>query len=41
MRVTEALASLSDAAALILDYRRQTGLRGVPADAEREIVIVE
>ncbi len=31
----EALASLRDAIALILDDRREDGLRGVPAGAER------
>ncbi len=37
----EALQSLQDAIALILEDRREDGLRGVPADAEREIVVVE
>lgn len=37
----EALASLRDAIALILEDRREDGLRGVPADAEREVVVVE
>jgi predicted RNase H-like HicB family nuclease len=37
----EALASLRDAIALILEDRREEGLRGVPDDAEREVVIVE
>jgi predicted RNase H-like HicB family nuclease len=36
----EARASLADAIALILEDRREEGLRGVPADAERETVIV-
>jgi predicted RNase H-like HicB family nuclease len=36
----EALASLSDAIALILEDRREDGLRGVPADAERTTVRV-
>jgi predicted RNase H-like HicB family nuclease len=36
----EALASLRDAIALILQDRREDGLRGVPADAERETVVV-
>lgn len=36
----EALASLSDAIALILEDRREDGLRGVPADAERTTVSV-
>lgn len=37
----EALTSLRDAIALILEDRREDGLRGVPADAEREVVVVE
>ncbi len=37
----EAVTSLRDAIALILEDRREDGLRGVPADAEREIVVVE
>jgi predicted RNase H-like HicB family nuclease len=37
----EALASLKDAIALILEDRREDGLRGVPNDAEHEIVVVE
>ncbi len=36
----EALASLRDAIALILEDRREEGLRGVPADAIRETVTV-
>jgi len=36
-----AVASLRDAIALILEDRREEGLRGVPADAEREVVVVE
>jgi siroheme synthase (precorrin-2 oxidase/ferrochelatase) len=36
----EARTSLADAIALILEDRREDGLRGVPADAERETVIV-
>ncbi len=36
----EALESLRDAIALILQDRREDGLRGVPADAERETVVV-
>jgi predicted RNase H-like HicB family nuclease len=36
----EALASLADAIALILEDRREDGLRGVPADAERTTVRV-
>ena len=37
----EARRSLLDAIALILADRRDDGLRGVPADAERETVVVE
>jgi predicted RNase H-like HicB family nuclease len=37
----EARASLAEAIALILEDRREDSLRGVPADAERETVIVE
>jgi predicted RNase H-like HicB family nuclease len=37
----EARASLADAIALILEDRRDEGLRGVPADAEREVIIVD
>ena len=37
----EALASLRDAIALILEVRREDGLRGVPADADRTVVTVE
>ena len=36
----EARESLARAIALILEDRREDGLRGVPADAERETVIV-
>ena len=36
----EARESLAEAIALILEDRREEGLRGVPADAIREIVIV-
>ena len=36
----EALASLRDAIDLILTDRREDGLRGIPADAERETVVV-
>jgi predicted RNase H-like HicB family nuclease len=36
----EARASLVEAIALILEDRREDGLRGVPADAERETVTV-
>ena len=37
----EARASLVEAIALILEDRREDGLRGVPSDALRETVIVE
>ena len=37
----EARRSLADAIALILEDRREDGLRGVPPDAERETVIVK
>lgn len=37
----EALQSLSDAIALILEDRRSDGLRGVPDDADRTVVTVE
>lgn len=37
----EARASLADAIALILEDRREDGLRGVPPDAERETITVE
>lgn len=36
----EALASLRGAIALILEDRREDGLRGVPAGAERAVVVV-
>jgi len=36
----EARASLTAAIALILEDRREDGLRGVPPDAERETVTV-
>lgn len=36
----EALESLADAIALILEDRREDGLRGVPQDAIRETVTV-
>jgi predicted RNase H-like HicB family nuclease len=36
----ECRASLADAIALILEDRREDGLRGVPADAVRETVTV-
>jgi predicted RNase H-like HicB family nuclease len=37
----EAKESLSEAIALILEDRRSDGLRAVPPDAVREIVVVE
>jgi predicted RNase H-like HicB family nuclease len=37
----ESLESLRDAVALILEDRREDGLRGVPKDAERTVVKVE
>ncbi len=37
----EARQSLAEAIALILDVRREEGLRGIPPDAERETVIVK
>jgi predicted RNase H-like HicB family nuclease len=37
----EALASLRDAIALILEDRREDGLRGVLDDADRTVVTVE
>lgn len=37
----EALASLREAIELILTDRREEGLRGVPPDAEREMVVVD
>lgn len=37
----EARGSLADAIALILEDRRDDGLRGVPADAERETITVD
>jgi predicted RNase H-like HicB family nuclease len=37
----EARASLADAIALILEDRREDALRGVPADATRETVVVD
>ena len=37
----EAVTSLRDAIVLILDDRREEGLRGVPVDAEREVVVIE
>ncbi len=37
----EALQSLADAIALMLEDRREDGLRGLPADAMCETVVVE
>ena len=37
----ECRANLSEAIALILEDRREDGLRGVPPDAIRETVVVE
>ncbi|MCA9185421.1 MAG: type II toxin-antitoxin system HicB family antitoxin [Pirellulaceae bacterium] len=37
----EALESLRSAIALILDYRREDGLRGISADADRTVVTIE
>lgn len=37
----EALESLSDAIALILEDRREDGLRGLPPEAIREKVVVK
>ena len=37
----ETRQSLSEAIALVLSDRREEGLKGVPADAERETVTVE
>ena len=37
----EALLSLRDAVALILEDRRADGLRGVPDDADRTVVTIE
>ena len=36
----DCIANLREAIALILDYQREESLRGVPADADREIVVV-
>jgi len=36
----ECLESLREAIALILDDRREEGLKGVPDDAQREIIVV-
>lgn len=37
----EARENLAEAIKLILEVRREDGLRGVPADAERETITVE
>ena len=37
----EARASLAEAIALILEDRREDGLRGVPPEAERETITVD
>jgi predicted RNase H-like HicB family nuclease len=37
----EAQASLAEAIALILEDRREDGLRGLPPDVERDIVTVQ
>ena len=37
----ECLASLREAISLILEYRREESLRALPADARRELVVVE
>jgi predicted RNase H-like HicB family nuclease len=39
--VEEARTSLAEAIALILEDRREKGLRGVPANAIQEVVVVE
>jgi len=39
--VEECRESLTEAIALILEDRREDGLRGVPKDAIRDVVIVE
>ena len=37
----EARESLSDALVLVLEDRREDGLRGVPEDADQETIVVE
>ena len=37
----EAMQSLREAVALVLEDRREDGLRGVPEDADRDVVVVE
>ena len=39
--IEECRANLSEAIALILEDRREDGLRGVPQDAIRETVVVQ
>jgi predicted RNase H-like HicB family nuclease len=39
--IQEARTNLAEAIALILEDRRNDGLRGVPADAIQELVVVE
>lgn len=39
--IEEVRTSLAEAIALILEDRRENGLRGVPADAIQEVVVVE
>lgn len=41
LTVEECRASLSEAIALILEDRREDGLRGVPKDAIRDMVVVQ
>jgi predicted RNase H-like HicB family nuclease len=36
----ECLANLREAIALILEYRGEESLRGLPADAQQELVVV-
>ncbi len=36
----ECLANLREAIALILEHRRQDTIRGLPPDAERQVVVV-
>lgn len=37
----EARESLAQAIALVLEDRREEGLRGLPADAERDAIVVQ
>lgn len=39
--IEECRGSLADAIALILEDRREDGLRGAPNDAVRDVVVVE